>query len=434
MRARTPARLTGLRLNGRSLPWLAALALLIGCGAGPLGPAALPAPTLPSANPRTPVQPVVARSPYGSQARPKALADLLSDDLGPHPLRVHMVDIGQGDALLIESPGGKWILVDSGPRGGRRALLNYLRDRGVKQLVMAIATHAHSDHIANMDVVFNRYPTRVLLDSGVPHTTRTYARLLDALERTKVQLKIARKGRQITLEPGIVLRILGPEEPLVAGSRSDLNANSVIFRLEYADFKMLFTGDAEEETEQRLLADPANLDALVLKVAHHGSRHATASAMLAAVKPRIALISASKKNRYGHPAPETIQRLTQAKATIFETPRHGHVVLSTNGREIQIHTQKSGLPTAIVAAATADAPPATGSATGIDINTANATELKRLPGVGKATAKRIIDYRTENGPFRNIDDLIKVRGIGKKTLAKMRAQVRVSAPPGGQPP
>ena len=428
MRRRSP-----LKLSYLGLVWLSFATLLIGCGAGPIRPSR-PAPTLPSAG-TTPVGPIAPRSPYGAQAHPEALADLIADDLGPTPLRVHMIDIGQGDALLIESPGGKWILLDSGPRGGRKALLDYLRDRGVKQLVMAISSHAHSDHIANMDVVLNRYPTAILLDSGVPHTTRDYARLLDAVERTKVKLKIARRGRQITLEPGIVLRILGPEEPLVAGSRSDLNANSVIFRLEYDDFKMLFTGDAEEETEHRLLADPANLNALVLKVAHHGSRHATTPALLAAVNPRIAMISAAKKNRYGHPAPETIQRLTQAKATIFQTPRHGHVVLSTNGRKIQIHTQKSGMPGAVVAAI---APPVMasvgggaggGSATGIDINTASATELKRLPGVGKATAKRIIDYRTENGPFRSIDDLVKVRGIGKKTLSKMRDQIRVSAPP-----
>lgn len=414
-----------------ALTSLALLSLLVGCGAGPIRGPSEPAPTLPPTGPKvTPDGPAIIGSPYGTVARPPALADLLSDDLGPRPLRVHMIDIGQGDALLIESPGGKWILVDSGPRGGRDALLTYLRDRGINQLVMAVSSHAHSDHIANMDVVLNRYPTGVLLDSGVPHTTRDYTRLLDAIETQKVKLRIARKGRQITLEPGIVLRILGPEEPLVSGSRSDLNANSVIFRLEYADFSMLFTGDSEEETEHRLLADPTHLPALVLKVAHHGSRHATTPGLLNAVKPRIALISAAEKNRYGHPAPETIQRLTQAEASTFQTPVHGHIVLSTDGKKVQIHTQKTGKPGLASAPYVAiTPPPATGSATGIDINTASATELIRLPGVGKATAQRIIDYRTENGPFRSVDDLVKVRGIGKKTLAKLRDQIRVSAPP-----
>lgn len=413
------------------------LLVVMGCSGAPTRPPARPAPTLPDATVSStpPVDPA-QRSPYGTEARPEALGDLLGDP-GPQPLRVHMIDIGQGDALLIESPSGKWILLDTGPRGGRKALLQYLRDRGVKQLTMAVASHAHSDHIASMDQVIERHRPPILLDSGVPHTTRDYARLLDAVERTKVQLKIARKGRQITLDPGVVLHLLGPEEPLVAGSRSDLNANSVVFRLQYDQFSMLFTGDAEEETEHRLLKDPQALKATVLKVAHHGSRHATTPGFLAAVGPRIAFVSAAKSNRYGHPAPETMNRLRAAGVTIFDTPTYGDVVLSTNGKRLSLHVEKTAPVAGAVAAAPPEAghpPPAVVAAApaggGVDINTADAAALIKLPGVGKATAKRIIDYRTTHGPFRTVDDLVKVRGIGKKTLAKLRPLITVSPPPG----
>lgn len=411
--------------------WGAVLVVLAGCGGRQIAPPATPAPTVPPiASPSsTPEKPTI-RSPYGTPIRPDAIADLMVADPGPTPLRIHMIDIGQGDSILIESPSGKWVLLDTGPRGGRKALLNYLRDRGVKSLVMAVSSHAHSDHIANMDVVLDRVNTAVLLDSGVPHTTRDYARLLDAIERNKVKLKIARRGRQITLDPGVVLRILGPEEPLVAGSRSDLNANSVVFRLEYDQFSMLFTGDAEEETEHRLLKHPETLPATVLKVAHHGSRHATTGPFLAAVKPRIAFVSAAKKNRYGHPAPETMGKLAKAGVTTFDTPSYGHVVLSTNGKTLAIHAQKPGGGAGpAVAAATPDAAPAPVAAANlIDINTADASTLIKLPGVGKATAKRIIEYRAANGPFKRVDDLVKVRGIGKKTLQKMRAMIRASVP------
>lgn len=318
------------------------IALLTACGGQPAQPAQ-PAPSLPPSALDTPVD-LPYRSPYGHPAQPEALADLLTDTLGPDVLRVHMIDIGQGDALLIEAPGGKRILLDAGPRTARKALLDYLGRLGVRRLDMVVASHAHSDHIANMDVAINRLRPGVLLDSGLPHTTRDYTRMLDAVEHHKVKLRLARKGRQITLGQGVVLHLLGPEEPLIKNSRSDLNANSVVFRLEYDQFSMLFTGDAEEVTEQRLLKDPESLAATVLKVAHHGSAHASTPAFLKAVKPRIAVVSAARKNRYGHPAPEAMQRLTAAGATLFDTPRHGHIVLSTDGKKLQIHTQKAPKP------------------------------------------------------------------------------------------
>lgn len=410
------------------------LLLVIGCGAGPTRPPARPAPNLPAVDTPTPDRPGPP-APYGVAQRPAALGDLLGDP-GPTPLRVHMVDVGQGDALLIESPSGKWILLDSGPRGGRKALLDYLRDRGVKALTMAVASHAHSDHIANHDVVIDRYPPAILLDSGVPHTTRDYTRMLDAVERNKVTLKLARRGRQITVEPGVVLRVLGPQEPLVQGSRSDLNANSVVFRLEYDQFTMLFTGDAEEETEHRLLEQRDVLTSTVLKVAHHGSRHATTTPFLKAVSPRIAFVSAAEKNRYGHPAPETMGKLARAGVTVFDTPRFGHVVLATDGKVVALYAQKDAGGSALVAAATPpdapaspDAPAAEAAGGGVDLNTADIAALVKLPGVGEATAKRIIEYREANGPFRTVDDLVKVRGIGKKTLEKLRSAIRVSPPP-----
>jgi competence protein ComEC len=247
-------------------------------------------------------------------------------------VRVHFIDIGQGDSALIEGPTGKRVLIDSGPSQSGAALKAYLRAVGATELDMMINTHPHADHIGNAAALIREMTVRLVLDSGFAHPIKPYQDLLDAVEETKTPIRIARRGRSIDIGGGASLELLGPEEPLISGSRSDPNSNSVVFRLTFGGQSALFTGDAEEETEERLLKSPEKLRAGLLKVAHHGSRHASGDHFLDAVSPVAAVISCSERNRYGHPAPETLGRLERRGVRHWVTALGGSVVAETDGR------------------------------------------------------------------------------------------------------
>lgn len=280
-------------------PWLSAALILLGLSGAAPGSAS-------------------AKPPAGARAEDE--------------LRIHFLDVGQGDGALLVSPAGKSVLVDAGPTEADRVVLDALRREGVGRLDLVLLTHPHLDHFGGLRSVLREVPAGLLLDPGFDHPGETYRRLLAWLEETKTPYKVARAGRKIDLGGGATLTVLAPRDPLFSGTRSDANANSVVARLDYGTVSVLFTGDAEEETEARLLADGASLGVTVLKVAHHGSAHSTSSRFLAATKPKAAVASAGRDNDYGHPHPDTLGRLERAGVEIYRTDVDGTVTLVTNGR------------------------------------------------------------------------------------------------------
>jgi competence protein ComEC len=174
-----------------------------------------------------------------------------------------------------------------------------------------------------------------------------------ALAAKGVAVRQATRGRVIDLGGGATLTLVGPPEPPITGSRSDVNANSVVARLTYGTFAALLAGDAEAPTEAWLVASGSELRANVLKVAHHGSRYASGDDFLKAVAPSIAIISAGARNDYGHPAPETLARLARAGARIYRTDMDGDITIESDGRSIQVRTGRARVPEARMGAAQA---------------------------------------------------------------------------------
>ncbi len=265
-------------------------------------------------------------------------------------LRVHVLDVGQGDAILVLTPSNKAVLVDAGTPRSTQAVLNALNRYNVQQIDLFIATHAHADHIGGADNVLNAIPTRVILDSRVPHTTQTYRSFREAAERAVrergAQYTTASPGQRFDLGDGAVVTILGPVEPyftaqdLRAGG-NEPNANSIIARLDYGDFSILLTGDAEMQTEQRLInTTGTNLRASVLKVGHHGSRYATSEDFLRIGRFRDAIISNGADNRYGHPNQEVLDRLRGAGVNVYRTDLQGEITIRTTGSGYQISTER----------------------------------------------------------------------------------------------
>ena len=253
-------------------------------------------------------------------------------------LRVHMLDVGQGDSILIIAPGGKTALVDAGNPGNGKKILAALQREGVQQIDLLVATHAHADHIGAADEVIKGATVRNVLDSGVPNTTKNYEDFLKAIKDRGASLVTAEPGQTFDLGGGAVLSVLGPVPPLftkdqLRGGGNEPNANSVVLRLDYGEFSMLLTGDAEAQTEQRLIERDARLEADVLKVGHHGSKYATSEGLLRRGEFKTALVSCSADNRYGHPAPEVLARLKAAGVKLYRTDLQGEIKLTTRGRE-----------------------------------------------------------------------------------------------------
>ncbi len=247
-------------------------------------------------------------------------------------LVVDMLDVGQGDGILIRTEE-KAVLIDAGLKKART--VDQLKALGVDHLDLVVATHPHADHMGGMQQVLEAFPPKLYVDNGMPHTTQTYGELMAYIEKAGIAYRTAEKGMTLKMGTEAVFQVLFPEGKPLRGTRSDLNSNSVVLRLDHQEVSFLFTGDAEEPTEAALLAD--NLQPVdVLKVAHHGSAHATTNRFLRAVKPRFALISTGTENRYGHPTDECLDRLKRANVLVFRTDQSGQVRVISVGKDVEM--------------------------------------------------------------------------------------------------
>jgi beta-lactamase superfamily II metal-dependent hydrolase len=203
-----------------------------------------------------------------------------------------------------------------------------------------LLTHRHEDHLGGIADVVRAVPVRMFMDAPFPHPSKVYENLLMTLHERHVIVREATDGRTIDVGGGATITLIGPPDPPIAHSRSDVNANSVVARLDYQAVGVLFAADAEPQTERWLLTSSARLPAQVLKVAHHGGRYSSTAPFLSAVAPRIAVISVGEPNGYGHPTPEALGRLERAHAHVFRTDRDGTVTIETDGARIEVTTAR----------------------------------------------------------------------------------------------
>ena len=253
-------------------------------------------------------------------------------------LRVDFVSVGQGDAALVTGPTGKRVMIDGGPREAGPTLTALLRAQHATAIDLVLLTHRHEDHLGGIAEVVRAVPVRLFMDAPFPHPSAVYEQLLERLQERHVMVRTATRGRTIDLGGGAMLTLLGPPDPPITHSRSDVNANSVVARLDYGSVGVLFAADAEPQTERWLLGADAQLPAQILQVAHPGGRYSSTAPFLSAVGPRIAVISVGEPNGYGHPTPEALARLARAHARVFRTDRDGTVTVETDGARIELTT------------------------------------------------------------------------------------------------
>ncbi|MBV8689819.1 MAG: DNA internalization-related competence protein ComEC/Rec2 [Candidatus Eremiobacteraeota bacterium] len=263
----------------------------------------------------------------------------------PH-LKVTALDVGQADAILVQTPAGHALLIDAGGRlergpqtggesvaehVGEMIVAPFLIRAGVHHLDAIILSHPHGDHAGGIAPVLRRLHAEEFADSGQRYGGYAYNDALAVAHEQQVRIIVPRVGELWRTNDGVTLTFVGPRRPLISGTRNDINNNSIVFMLQYKSFRMLFTGDAGAEAEQRILNEGVDLHAGVLKVGHHGSAYSSTPEFIAAVRPRYAIISVGRHNLFGHPAPQTLETLQRFGAHVYRTDDSGAIVLRTDG-------------------------------------------------------------------------------------------------------
>lgn len=263
-------------------------------------------------------------------------------------IEVHVLDVGQGDAIAVRSPAGRWLVVDAGMAGrdfdaGARRVVPYLLRRGGRRIEGLVLTHPHADHTGGGAAVIRQLRPRWVGDPGSPAPSAQYLGLLRVAHGARLSWVGLRQGSGLALD-GVMVDFLHPE--IVGATEGDANDLSVVVRVRYGDFAALLTGDATALVEERLVRYyGGDLRADVLKVGHHGSRTSSTTAFLEAAGARIALISAGHGNRYGHPHRDVLDRLEAHGIKVLRTDRHGSIVVRADGRGgVWVEAERGAVP------------------------------------------------------------------------------------------
>ena len=246
----------------------------------------------------------------------------------------HFIDVGQGDAILITTPDGN-MLIDTSIKAVRQDLVDYLNAAGVKRLEYLVLTHPDADHIGNADYIIENYDIGTILLPDYVSTSKTYERMLDAMEKSDAKV--------ISPEVGYTFKLGALVNTVIAPLKDydDPNEMSIVVKSVYGETSVMLTGDAETESEGDIVSTWAavDLDCDILKAGHHGSSTSTTDAFLAAVSPEIAIISCGADNTYGHPHKETVERFDEANIPTYRTDEKGDIVVVTDGKTYQVITE-----------------------------------------------------------------------------------------------
>lgn len=247
-------------------------------------------------------------------------------------LQVYFLDVGQGDSIFVKSPSGKTMLVDAGPQNNILKPLSKQFSFRKKHIDVLLATHPDADHVGGFAPVLQNYDADVFVESAYVKDNQILVQI-ETLVNDKIENHIiATEGTVIDLGDGVTFKILSPNDNELEG---DSNNASIVGRLTYGNNSFLLTGDASITNEIRLVKEyGTNLKSDVLKLGHHGSRTSSAIEFLQNVNPSIAIISAGKNNRYGHPHPEVLNRLKNVGIPYLSTINEGTICLQSDGVQV----------------------------------------------------------------------------------------------------
>jgi competence protein ComEC len=259
-----------------------------------------------------------------------------------HDVEMHVLDVGQGDAVLLRTDRGRWVLFDAGPAwnsgdAGRSTILPYILRRG-GSLEAFVLSHPHTDHVGGAATVLAAMHPHTYWDAAFAGGSQAYIESLATAKREGIEWHRVHPGESIKVD-GVDISFLAPDSVWTVGLK-DPNLASTIALVQYGMVRFLLVGDAERPEEDWLLAHHRDeLRAQVLKVGHHGSSTSSSDAFLAAVHPELAVISVGAHNMYGHPSLDVLHALAVAGAQVLRTDEAGTVIVRTNGIRVEIEAR-----------------------------------------------------------------------------------------------
>ncbi len=254
-------------------------------------------------------------------------------------LRVNVLDVGQGDAILVEFPGGQTMLIDAGPRfanydAGERVVAPFLRRKGIFTIDYLVVTHPHADHLGGMASVLRDFAVKRIVECGTSISSTLYKDYAVAREAEHCPTLVARDGMIIPSIQNARVFVLHAGEDGYA--HSNLNNLSIVLKIQYGETSFLLTGDAEKEVEEHLVhAYGRFLSSSVLKIGHHGSATSSTPEFVNDVKPSLAIISVGRSNKFGHPSKGVIARLADIGIPIARTDNDGAIIVESNGATVR---------------------------------------------------------------------------------------------------
>jgi len=249
-------------------------------------------------------------------------------------MRVHFLDVGQGDSIFIESANGKTMLVDGGVKGAGQQVVSYLKELGVNKLDIVVATHPDADHIGGLiPVLQSSIDIGQFYDSGKVHTSQTFEEMLTLIDTKNIPYHVPTTGENIAFDDDLTVKVLNANE-----HATDNNDASIVLKMVYGNVSFLLTGDAGIALEKDMLQN--DVQATVLKAGHHGSNTSSSEKFIQAVHPEVTVLSYGEGNKYGHPHAEVVERLQAVGSKIYATAEAGTVIVSTDGVNYDVQSKE----------------------------------------------------------------------------------------------
>lgn len=242
---------------------------------------------------------------------------------------IHIIDVGQADCILIQTPSNKNMLIDGGDEDSSKIIKSYLKSKKVKNLDIVVATHLDSDHIGSLDYIIDHFNVKNLYTPNQVYESESYNNLIDSCNKKNLKIQFLSKNNSLHLDKYSKIEVLSPSY-----ITDDNNANSIVLNINYKNNNFLFTGDCEIQNEIEMINSFELEDIDFLKVAHHGSNTSSSLDFLKEITPDVAVISCGYKNKYGHPHKSTLANLKDVDAKIYRTDTNGSMVFFSDGDRI----------------------------------------------------------------------------------------------------